>query len=53
MFCSRKCQCEYKKGKPKGEWITKICPSCGKEFITLKSKNKKVIVIQKINKNRC
>nr|DAN13976.1 MAG TPA: DNA mismatch endonuclease [Caudoviricetes sp.] len=51
MFCSRKCQCEYKKGKPKGEWITKICPSCGKEFITLKSKNKKYCS-QKCNHER-
>ena len=40
-FCSRDCQWEYKKGKKKGEWITKICPSCGKEFTTLKSKDKK------------
>lgn len=51
MFCSRKCQCEYKKGKPKGEWITKISPSCGKEFITLKSKNKKYCS-QKCNHER-
>lgn len=50
-FCSRKCQWEYKKGKPKGEWITKICPSCGKEFITLKSKNKKYCS-QKCNHER-
>lgn len=40
-FCSRDCQWEYKKGKKKGEWITKICPSCGEEFTTLKSKDKK------------
>ena len=40
-FCSRECQYEYKKGKPKGLWVTKICPSCGKEFITLQSKSKK------------
>lgn len=42
-FCSRKCQWEYKKGKSKGKWITRICPSCGKSFITLKSKAKKIL----------
>jgi hypothetical protein len=31
-FCSRECHSNYKKGKKKGEWITKICPSCGSEF---------------------
>lgn len=40
-FCSYECYWEYRKGKPKGEWINKICPSCGKEFSTLKSKQKK------------
>ena len=40
-FCSKECYWENKKGKPKGEWFTKICPSCGKEFITLKSREKK------------
>lgn len=40
-FCSYECHWEYKKGKPKGEWITKICPSCGTEFTSLKSRNKK------------
>ena len=50
-FCSRKCQWEYKKGKPRGEWITQICPSCGKSFITLKSKAKKYCS-QKCNHER-
>lgn len=40
-FCSRECQWEHKRGKPKGEWFVKACPSCGKEFLTLKSKEKK------------
>lgn len=40
-FCSKECYAKFKKGKPKGEWFTKICPSCGNEFLTLKSKEKK------------
>lgn len=40
-FCSQECYWEYKRGKPKGEWFTKICPSCGNEFLTLKSREKK------------
>lgn len=40
-FCSYECMGKYKKGIKRGEWIVKICPSCGKEFETLKSKQKK------------
>ena len=40
-YCSRECMNEYRSGKRRGEWVTKICPSCGKEFESLKSKNKK------------
>ena len=50
-FCSKECHGKYKKGKRKGEWVTKICPSCGKEFETLKSKEKKYCS-QQCNKDR-
>lgn len=40
-FCSRECVNKHKQGQKKGEWIIKICPSCGKEFESLKSRNKK------------
>lgn len=40
-FCSQECMDEYKKSNRRGEWVTKICPSCGKEFESLKSRNKK------------
>ena len=49
-FCSNECKYEYMKNK-RGEWITKICPSCGKSFETLKSKNKKYCS-DKCNKER-
>lgn len=40
-FCSYECMGKHKAGTRRGEWITIICPSCGKEFETLKSKQKK------------
>lgn len=40
-FCSYECMGKYNTGIHRGEWITKICPSCGLEFETLKSKQKK------------
>lgn len=40
-FCSQECYWEYQKGKTKGKWISKTCPSCGCKFITLKSKERK------------
>ena len=40
-FCSKKCCDEFKKGVRKGEYETLICPSCGQEFESLKSKHKK------------
>lgn len=40
-FCSNECYYKHKRGKRRGEWITKVCPSCGKEFETLKSKQRK------------
>jgi endogenous inhibitor of DNA gyrase (YacG/DUF329 family) len=40
-FCSKKCCDEFKLGKRKGEYETLICPSCGKEFESLKSQHKK------------
>lgn len=49
-FCSIECKNNHMKQK-RGEWITKICPSCGKSFETLKSKNKKYCS-QKCNKER-
>lgn len=49
-FCSRECQYEYMKHRT-GEWIIKICPSCGEPFEILKSKNKKYCS-EKCNKER-
>ena len=40
-FCGYECMWKHKKGTRRGEWIIKTCPSCGKEFETLKSKQKK------------
>lgn len=45
-YCSRECMSKAKKGTKKGEWIEKICPSCGKSFETLKSQNKKYCSLQ-------
>lgn len=50
-FCSRDCHWEYKKGKPKGKWITKVCPSCGNEFSVCVTKDKKYCS-QKCNQER-
>lgn len=40
-FCSNECRNKNKRGQRTGEWIIKTCPSCGKEFESLKSRNKK------------
>ena len=50
-YCSRECMNKHHKGQRRGEWITKICPSCGIEFETLKSKEKKYCS-EKCNKER-
>lgn len=46
-FCSCECMRKHKTGRRKAEWITKICPSCGKEFETL-SPNKRNIVLNNV-----
>jgi predicted nucleic acid-binding Zn ribbon protein len=50
-FCSRECQYKYMSKQKRGEWIVKICPSCGKSFESLASKNKKYCS-QKCNEER-
>lgn len=50
-FCSRECKHKHMSGEKRGEWIVKICPSCGKPFESLKSKNKKYCS-QKCNEER-
>ena len=40
-YCSRKCLAESKKKTNPEKWMTKTCPSCGKIFETLISKEKK------------
>ena len=39
-YCSYECA-NKARSKTVGEWITKTCPSCNKEFTVLKSKNRK------------
>ena len=40
-FCSQECHWNYEKEAKRDKWITKICPSCNKEFKTLKSRSNK------------
>lgn len=50
-FCSRECQYVYMKQQKNGEWVVKICPSCGQSFESLKSRSKKYCS-QKCNEER-
>lgn len=50
-ICSSECLSDNKEANHRGEWIEKICPSCGNKFISLKSRNKKYCS-DKCNKER-